>query len=316
MACLTSAIEPLRAANEISGQEVFRWKIIAESGQSVTCSAGVTFTPDRTLEEADDGDYLFLLSSPTGEFENRKAADARLRYLLSHGTVVGGFSGGIFPLARAGVMNGHRCSVHWCYDGAFRHEFPDVLAESSVISIDGRRMTASGSSAVFDLMLMLIEKRLGMEIANEVGCWFQHHFSRDEDFAQRIPATRTTATHEILPEPVRSAVRLFRENMEEPLGICEVARRLGVSIRHLERMFVKHTGLGPHRYYRLERLKLARQMIRYTDTPLPRISNAIGYARTASLKRHYRREFGISPGAERRHRTGLTPEDAGALPMA
>ncbi|HAM91518.1 MAG TPA: AraC family transcriptional regulator, partial [Rhodobacteraceae bacterium] len=79
MSCLTSAIEPLRAANEIAGAEVFAWKLISETGDRVKSSALVSFDPDLTLDTADDLDFLILLSSPLAQFKNPKHANGRLR---------------------------------------------------------------------------------------------------------------------------------------------------------------------------------------------------------------------------------------------
>ena len=174
MSCLTSAIEPLRAANEIAGAEVFAWKLISETGDRVKSSALVSFDPDLTLDTADDLDFLILLSSPLAQFKNPKHANGRLRHLARHGVCMGGVSGGVFPLARSGLLAGSTCSVHWCYEAAFEAEFPDLATTDNVILIDRDRFTASGAAAAFDLMLHLVEARLGGSITTEVACWFQH----------------------------------------------------------------------------------------------------------------------------------------------
>ena len=59
MACLTSMIEPLRAANEIAGKEAFGWKIVSEDGNRVQASANVWFEPDLSLDECNDQDQIF-----------------------------------------------------------------------------------------------------------------------------------------------------------------------------------------------------------------------------------------------------------------
>ncbi|MGB5559463.1 MAG: AraC family transcriptional regulator, partial [Paracoccaceae bacterium] len=168
MACLTSAIEPLRAANEIAGREAFTWTLIAETADRVKSSAKVAFDPDLLLQEVQDLDFLFLLSGPTGVFANPKIGNSKLRWLASRGVNLGGVSGGVFPLVRSGVMQGHRCSVHWCYKAAFGTEFPEMTTTDNVIAIDRRRYTVSGAAAAFDLMLRLIDDELGSEVMTEV----------------------------------------------------------------------------------------------------------------------------------------------------
>lgn len=305
MACLTSAIEPLRAANEIMGRREFSWRLVAETRAPVRSSAEVRFEPDVTLAEVEGLDQLYLISPPTAEFADPRHSPARLRWLERTGLTLGAFSGGIFPLARAGLMEGRGCSVHWCYEAAFKAEFPDVRASESVILREKRRITASGSGAVFDLMLRLIEERLGRQCMTEVACWFQHPFVRDEAASQKVPVARSAATADRLSPPIREAIRLFETHIEDPLRIPDVAAAVAMSGRHFERLFKRETGQSPLRYYRHMRLSKARQRVLYSNDPLRDIAVAVGYLTPAPMARHYQELFGVSPKDERRLASGL-----------
>jgi transcriptional regulator GlxA family with amidase domain len=305
MACLTSAIEPLRAANEIMGVRHFDWVLIGEAPGSVRSSAEVRFEADVTLTDCGPLDHLYLLSPPTAQFIDPRRSPARLRWLERTGTTLGAFSGGIFPLARAGLMEGQGCSVHWCYEAAFTAEFPKVQASQAAILRAGRRTTVSGAGAVFDLMLKLIEERLGRPCMTEVACWFQHPFVRDEDARQKVPVARGTGTNDALPEAIRRAITLFDTHIEDPLRIPDVAAAVSMSERHFERLFKRETGQSPLRYYRLLRLSTARQRVLYSNDKLSKIAAAVGYPRSAPMARHYAEAFGVSPQAERRLSAGL-----------
>ena len=307
MACLTSAIEPLRAANEITGRKEFEWRLVAEMPAPVRSSADVRFEPDMTLDTADGLDHLYLIAPPKAEFCDPRHSMARLRWLDRTGMTLGAFSGGIFPLARAGLMEGRNCSVHWCYDAAFRAEFPDVTPSEAVILRDRRRITASGAGAVFDLMLRLIEDRLGRQCMTEVACWFQHPFVRDEDASQKVPVARTAATADRLSPAIREAIRLFDTHIEDPLRIPDVAAAVAMSDRHFERLFKRETGQRPLRYYRPLRLAKARQRVLYSNDTLREIALAVGYLAPAPMARHYQELFGVSPQDERRLASGLQP---------
>ena len=307
MACLTSAIEPLRAANEIMGRREFVWKLVAETRAPVRSSAEVRFEPDVTLAEAEGLDQLYLLAPPTAEFSDPRHSPARLRWLDRTGLTLGAFSGGIFPLARAGLMEGRGCSVHWCYEAAFKAEFPAVLASEAVILREKRRVTASGAGAVFDLMLHIIEERLGRHCMTEVACWFQHPFVRDEDASQKVPVARTAATADRLTPPIREAIRLFESHVEDPLRIPDVAAAVDMSGRHFERLFKRETGQSPLRYYRHLRLSKARQRVLYSNDSVSDIAASVGYPTPAPMARHYQELFGVSPRDERRLAAGLTP---------
>ncbi len=300
MACLTSAIEPLRAANEITGQRHFEWVLVAETAAPVRSSADVRFEPDVTLKDCGDLDQLYLLSPPTAQFSDPRHSPARLRWLDRTGTTLGAFSGGIFPLARAGLMEGAPCSVHWCYDAAFKSEFPKVRVSEAAILRVGRRITVSGAGAVFDLMLKLIEERLGDPCRTEVACWFQHPFVRDEDARQKVPVARGSGTSDALPAAIKKAISLFDAHIEDPLRIPDVAAATGLSERHFERLFKSETGQSPLRYYRLLRLSKARQRVLYSNDKLSDIAISVGYPRSTPMARHYTQAFGVSPQDERR----------------
>ncbi len=314
MACLTSAIEPLRAANEITGTRSFAWHVAGETRARVRSSAEVWFDPDMALPEAEGLDFLFLLSGPLGRFDDAKASNGRLRWLASRGVRLGGFSGGVFPLVRAGVMEGHRTSVHWCYEAAFKAEFPRIEATDHVITIDRNRYTASGATAVFDLMLRLIDDALGAETMTEVACWFQHPFVRGEEVSQKTPAPRTASTADMLPPEVGSAIRLFAEHIEDPIQIADVADAVAVSSRQLDRSFKRSTGQSPLKYYRMVRLRKARQLVLYSNDTMSEIALSVGYASSTPMVRHYLQAFGLSPQEDRKKINAFRVTGNGSIP--
>jgi len=314
MACLTSAIEPLRAANEICGRQVFAWRLVGEGMAPVRSSAELRFDVDMALGDMAGVDQLFLISPPGGVFANPSKGFAALRRLDRAGVPLGAFSGGIFPLVRSGVMTGRKCSVHWCYEAAFAAEFQGVEASRSVIVRDGRRTTASGAGAVFDLMLRLIEETLGRDTMTVVACWFQHPFVRDADASQKVPVQRVGGTDDLLPEPIRNAIRLFAEHIEDPILISDVAVAVAMSERHLERSFKAVTGQSPLKYYRLMRLAKARQRVLYSTDTITEIAQSVGYAGSGPMARHYTAEFGLHPTAERRRLVGLRGLSGGQMP--
>lgn len=299
MACLTSAIEPLRAANEIAGQKAFEWKLISEHGERVRSSADVAFDPDMALNDASQLNYLFLLSSPRSHFESPRISDGLLRRLARHGVRMGGISGGVFPLARSGLLSDHECSVHWCYESAFAVEFPELKTTDNVIRIDRQFYTASGAAAAFDLMLHLIEERLGNDVTTEVACWFQHPLVRGQGVRQKIPTVRATSTSDMLPPIVAQAIEIFANHIEDPVGVNDAAAMIGVSSRQLERGFKQATGQSPSHYYRALRMNAARQLVLYSRDSMAEIANAVGYARAAPMLQHYQQHFGLSPEEDR-----------------
>ena len=299
MACLTSMIEPLRAANEIAGQDAFRWIIISEDGHRVESSAQVTFEPNASLDDVEAPDLLFLLSGPASRFAKPSSSEGKLRKMVRHGISVGAVSGGIFPLARAGLLAGYETSVHWCYETAFTAEFPELDATEDVIRIDRNRFTASGAAAAFDLSLGLIADRLGADVATEVACWFQHPLMRGQGVSQRRPTFAAESTQDMLPATVHKAIEVFADHIEDPINIADVAEIVGVSVRQLERVFQKTTGNTPLWYYKSLRMHKARQLLLYSKDTMIEIALAVGYSSSSVLNKNYLDVFGVRPFEER-----------------
>lgn len=299
MACLTSMIEPLRAANEIVGKTAFAWQLIGETDEHVISSAEVAFEPDIVLADASGLDYLFLLGAPKSEFSNPKASNGILRRLVQHGMLIGGISGGVFPLARSGLLDGYTCSVHWCYRAAFEAEFPQIETIDDVIYSDRTRITVSGAAAGFDVMLNLIAQELDAEVMTEVACWFQHPLVRGEGVQQRIPTARSSSTDDMLPKAIQKAVQLFSESFEDPISVTEVADIVGLSPRQMERKFKQATGQSPINFYRSKRMHAARQLVLYSGDNISEIALAVGYSTSAPLVKYYKEEFGMAPLEDR-----------------
>lgn len=300
MACLTSMIEPLRAANEIAGVEAFSWVLLSEQGGRVMSSASVMFEAVQALTSDLPLNVLIVLSSPTARFINQRSGNGALRSLGRHGVILGSVSGGVFPLMRSGVVNEQPVSVHWCYEAAFKAEFPSVQAMSDVIVTTATCYTASGAAAAFDLALRMIEESLQADVAHEVACWFQHPLMRGEGVQQLVPRTQMPDTGAQLPDLVARCVALFTANLETPISVADVALETGVSPRQIERAFKKATGQSPSHYYRALRMQAARQLVMYSKTRIADIAAFVGYASAGPLETHYRAAFGCSPREDRK----------------
>jgi transcriptional regulator GlxA family with amidase domain len=158
---------------------------------------------------------------------------------------------------------------------------------------------------VFDLMLRLIEERLGRDTMTEVACWFQHPFVREETASQKVPVSKQGGTDDLLPDTIRAAIQIFAEHIEDPIQIADVAAAVDMSERHLERCFKQATGQSPLKYYRLMRLKKARQRVLYSTDTITEIAQSVGFASSTPMARHYAEAFGVNPNDERRRLIGL-----------
>ena len=314
MACLTSMIEPLRASNEISDTKSFEWNLFSENTDKVEASANVAFETDGKLDEIEKLDALILLSPPNADFLNSRSVGV-IRKLERHGCTIGAVSGGVFLLAKANVRPNIRYSVHWCYTAAFKNQFPNIISSEQVIETDRNIMTASGAAAAFDLALLLIRSRLGSSVAAEVACWFQHPIMRNQDVKQVVPNLNELEGFEEMPELARKAISLVNQKINYPFQVNDIADEIGITSRHLSRIFKEATGESPRQYFRKLRVNAARQMILYTNEKIGEIALSVGFSSASILRSHYIDLFSLSPEEERKKINLFRVNDNSPIPV-
>jgi transcriptional regulator GlxA family with amidase domain len=166
-----SVIEPFRTANLLSGRRLYEWRHYSVDGQSVHPSTGVMMQVDGAIDGGLDIDMILVCAGGNPAVFAHRGAFAALRRLGARGIIIGGVSGGAFLLARAGVLEGYRCTIHWEHEPAFVETFPDMAFERGLFVIDRKRITCAGGTAGLDLVTELIADAHGPELAQRVGDW-------------------------------------------------------------------------------------------------------------------------------------------------
>jgi transcriptional regulator GlxA family with amidase domain len=290
------AVEPLRAANTLSGQALYDWKIITMDGKPVEALAGGRFDPDYAVGDDIALDMLMVCSPPNSANFRDERTFSWLRHIARKGTVLGSFSGGINLLARAGLLDNYRCAVHWERMSAFREEFPNHEISNSIYVIDRNRITCGGGLSAVDLMHAMIEARHGHDLAADVSEWFLHTEIREGRRPQRLSLqARLGVTHAGLIK----ALEAMERTLEEPLSRVELAGIAGVSERHLDRLFVTQVGAKVSEYYLQLRLGRSHELIIQSNMSLLEIANACGFDRASTFSKSYRKLFGVAPSKDR-----------------
>jgi len=291
-----AAVEPLRAANLLSGKELYRWWHAAPGGRPVTASNGVAIIPDCGTSSDRDADMVFVCAGGNPAIFDDKAVFAWLRRLARKGVTIGGISGGPYVLAKAGLLDARRATLHWEHLPAFREAFPDVTVVPSLFEIDGNRITCSGGISALDLMVALIERDHGRQLAASVGDWFLHTHIREGFGPQRMDLRYRLG---VADEKLLSVLRVMERSIETTFSRTTLAHEAGVSLRQLERLFQRHIGHGIHGHYRWLRLERARQLLRETTLPVLDVAIATGFSSSSQFARAYSRAFGEPPSATR-----------------
>ncbi len=299
MIAFASAIEPLRMANRLSGKELYQWVTYTIDGEPVTASNSLAVTPDASISRAQDLNTLFVCSGLDVEAACDRSTIAWLRKLGQQKMNFGALCTGSHVLARAGLLDGYRCTLHWENIASMREAFPRVVVSYELFEIDRDRYTSAGGTAPLDMMLNLISQQIGTEIATAISEAFACERIRGRHDRQRIPLQLRLGTSQ--PKLIET-VSIMESNIEEPISLDELARHVGVSRRQLERLFQKHLHCVPTRYYLELRLARARQLLLQTSISVVDVAFACGFVSAPHFSKCYRDYYGIPPREERRLR--------------
>ncbi len=294
--CLANALEPLRAANALSGQTLYRWQLVSLEPDAISSSSGIQIRSTHTLADLEHADALFVLSSYDYRRQSTPLLLTQLRRAARKVGVVGGLDTGSFLLAQAGLLDGHRATIHWQEMDAFQEQFPQVKTVADRFVIDRNRITAGGATTALDLMLHLIGERHGEALRLDVSALFIYdrpHAGGDPQRALHLAPAPAQAP------AVASAIGIMEANLEEPLSIGEVGRRSGCTQRELERRFRRALDATPLFYYRHLRLAAARRMVLETERRVSEIAVRTGFGSASALTRAFREHFGDTPRSVR-----------------
>ncbi|MCC2613688.1 GlxA family transcriptional regulator [Neorhizobium sp. Rsf11] len=292
-----AALDSLRQGNRLAKRKVFEWLILSADGRRVNSSSGLGFDADAAISLSPRCDVVILCAGINYAGAYDANVFAWLRRIYSEGCVLGAVSTAVFFLAKAGLMEGRRCAVHWESLASFRSEFPNCLATDDIFAIDGRFLTSSGGTVTLDMMLYLIAAVEGRELAALISDQFNHARIRRQDDVQRMsPEDRFG----IRNAKLAFVVRRMEATLGDPLDISDLSDSVALSLRQLERLFHANLGKSPMRFYIELRMARARELLVHTRLTVGEIAQLCGYESASHFGRFYRTRFHESPAATRK----------------
>ena len=296
MLCFAAALESLRIANRTAGKQLYTWKIVSEDGQDAICSNGCAFRVDSDLTELDRDDVIMLCSGIDVQRATTKRLLNWVRREARRGVAIAGLCTAGYTMAKAGLLDGKRATIHWENQDSFAEEFEDVTLTKSVFVVDGNRITTAGGTASIDLMIKLIADHHGEELANAVADILIYSAIRTDQDTQRLSIpTRIGVRHPKLSR----VIQMMEQNIEEPISPAILAKDVGMSTRQLERLFRRYLSRSPKRYYMELRLQKARNLLMQTDMTVINVALACGFASPSHFSKCYRSHYDTTPYRER-----------------
>ncbi|MBT3556125.1 MAG: GlxA family transcriptional regulator [Rhodospirillales bacterium] len=298
MMALSSALEPLRMANTISEKPLYDWTILSVDGNPVQASNGMENLVSSNINSMQRLPMVVVCAS----YDPHLVAASNVRLWLHrqarHGAIIGSLDTGSYVLARAGLLDNYRATIHWEALDAFAEEFPHVDTVQDIFVVDRDRFSSAGATASLDMTLYLIRTQHGPDLARQVAEQFIYAGERDAHAQQRM----STAQRISLRNPkLGKAIAYMADNLEEQIATTIVANHVGLSVRALERLFGKWLKTTPARYHRQIRLERARALVQQTALPMLEIALRCGFGSAAHFSQAYSGYFGRPPSGDREY---------------
>lgn len=296
MLSFASAIEPLRIANRVAGVPIYRWALAGENGREAICSNGASFRLDMGLEEVERDDIILVCGGIDVQKATTKPILNWLRREARRGVTMGGLCTGSYSMAKAGLLDGKKATIHWENQDGFLEEFEEVRLTKSVFVMDGNRWSTAGGTSSLDLILKVVAADHGEDLANTVADQLIYSTIRTDQDTQRLSIpTRIGVRHPKLSQ----VIQMMEGNIEDPMSPADLAEEVGMSTRQLERLFRRYLNRSPKRYYMELRLQKARNLLMQTDMSVINVALACGFASPSHFSKCYRSHYNTTPYRER-----------------
>ena len=295
--CVASAVDPLRAANRVSGETLFDWKLVSVDGEPPVTTSGLPVAVSGRFDPAEKTDMLCIIGGFGTKAQGTPSLLAGLRRVARSARALGGIEAGTWLVGRAGLLEGRTATTHWEDMEDFAAAFPGADVRPDRYVIDGPVFTTGGASPTFDLMLHLIRSRLGIAVALDVASVFIYDEARAATDAQPLVSLGRLDGYD---PRLAQAIRLMEAHVGQPLTTAAIARRAGVTARTLETIFRRSIGETPGAYYLRLRLNAARRLVLDTRVTMAEIALRTGFSSAAAFSRAFSKAFGQPPARLRR----------------
>ncbi|CAN0625574.1 AraC family transcriptional regulator, glycine betaine-responsive activator [Burkholderia multivorans] len=296
MIAFTNAIEVLRVANQLSKNNHYTWQLVSVNGGKVEASNGIELGT-IPASEVERTDIIFACGGNDVQDTTTSEHLALLRRLDRSGVMLGGICTGAYVLAKAGLLAGYECSIHWERLFAHQETFREAKFSKRLFVVDRNRVTCAGGVAPLHMMLELIAPHVGARLIADITDYFIVEQLRTSSSLQAMPlVARLGSANRI----VFDVLEIMESNIDEPLSGDELARRTRISNRQMQRLFRETVGTPMARHYVKLRLKRARELLQQTNMTIQDVMTACGFQSTSHFSKAYHQEYGYPPSAERK----------------
>ncbi|MFD2873347.1 GlxA family transcriptional regulator [Mucilaginibacter ximonensis] len=199
---------------------------------------------------------------------------------------------GAFLLAETGLLDGKECSTHWLFANDFRAMFPNVtLTDGSIITETEHLYSSGGASSYWNLLLHIVEKYVGREMAIRASKFFAIEIDRKS----QSPFIMFNGQKRHEDEPIKKAQEFIEENLAEKISIEDLAARFAIGRRHFIRRFKKATNNTPAEYIQRVKIEAAKKHLENTAKNINEVMYDVGYTDVKAFRTVFKKITGLSP---------------------
>ncbi len=289
-------------------EPLFNLQLVGLSHDIAQRNGQYTINPDVLITDVKQTD-LIIIPAMHGDLEAAMKLNAAfvlwLRTQYAKGAEIASFCIGAFLLAETGLLNGRQCSTHWRYANEFRAKYPDaILADDRIMTEDNGIYTSGGAYSYTNLVIYLVEKFAGRDIAIMIA----KAFMVDIDKTSQSPFIifQGQKTHE--DEPVKKAQEYIEKNFSEKIGVDALCNMLALSRRNFERRFKKATCNTVSEYIQRVKIEVAKKNFETNRKNISEVMYDVGYSDNKAFRNVFKNITGLSPIEYRKkyNREGVT----------
>lgn len=274
---------------------LFKVELVGISDPTDQSNGLFTVHPEKFIGDISKTDLIII---PAIHDEPETALAQNLKFIpwlkqqYSDGAEIASLCVAAFFLASTGLLDSKRCSTHWIHADGFRKMFPQVeLVDDKIMTEDHGIYTSGGAYSYLNLLLYLVEKFAGREIAILTA----KTFMIDIDKASQSPFIMFQGQKAHEDKVVLRVQEFIENNFNEKIQVDELAEKFALSRRSLERRFKKATLNTISTYIQRVKIEAAKRSLEVSGDNVNEVMYGIGYSDEKSFRNTFKKITGISP---------------------
>lgn len=280
---------------KLGQQPLFKVQLVGISGEASQRNGMFVISPDVLIDDIKKTDLIIIPAVHNAPEDVMKKNAAFVPWIIKQyekGAEVAAMCIGAFFLAGTGLLNGKQCSTHWSASNDFRVMFPEVnLVDDKIITEDHGIYTSGGAYSFTNLLVYIIEKYAGREVAILIA----KAFMIDIDKIRQSPFIifQGQKTHD--DEPIKKAQEFIESNFDERITVDQLAQMFALGRRNMERRFKKATANTVVEYIQRVKIEAAKKNFESSRKNVNEVMYDVGYTDPKAFRTTFKKITGLSP---------------------